>query len=274
MNTLSVAAATVIPEVDVVTVTPQLAAEWLQANRHNRALRKRAIADYARDMAAGKWLQNGEAIKFASDGTLLDGQHRLKAVIEAGIPVVFMVVTGLPLATQETMDAGRKRTTADALALRGEGNATVLAAILRRVWMWDQGDLKFAHNHMPTTAECAQLLKDRPEIHRSVEIAVRVHGSFRYLPQSATGTAHHLFSRISTEDAVWFFARLGDGANLPAGHPVLTLRNRVMADRADRRHVADYRYLAYLIRAWNAVREGRELARIIQAPDTAMPIPK
>jgi hypothetical protein len=273
MSTLSVPKNTIIPEVDIVTVTPELAEKWLRQNTHNRPLRKRAIADYSRDMAAGKWLQNGEALKFASDGTLLDGQHRLYAVVKAGVPVTMLIVTGLPPETQETMDAGRKRTTADAFGLRGEANATVLAAVLKRVWLWDQGDYKFGQSYIPTTAECASLLKERPEIHRSVEIAVRVHQTFRYLPQSVTGTAHHLLSRIDTGEAVWFFARVGDGAELPAGHPVLTLRTRIMTDKAENRSIPDFRYMAYLIRAWNAVRDGRSLGRIIQAADASMPLP-
>lgn len=273
MNTPIVLPVTV-PEVDVMTVTPELAAKWLKQNSHNRPIRKRAVVDYARDMAAGKWLQNGEAIKFAEDGTLLDGQHRLHAVVTAGVSVVMLVVSGLPRATQETMDAGRKRTVADALGLRGEANSTVLAAVLKRVWLWEQGDTKFGQNYTPTTAECAALLKERPEIHRSVEIAVRIHQTFRYLPQSVTGTAHHILSRIDMEEAVWFFARLGDGAELPAGHPILTLRTRVMTDRADRRTVPDFRHMAYIVRAWNAVRDGRELGRIQQAADAPMPLPK
>jgi hypothetical protein len=271
--TLSVPA-TDIPQVEIVAVTPELAAKWLKQNTHNRALRKRAISDYARDMAAGQWRLNGEAIKFATDGTLLDGQHRLHAVVEAAVAIPFMVVTGLAGETQETMDAGRKRTAADAFSLRGESHATVLAAVLKRIWMWNQGDYKFRNNSVPTTAECAALLNERPEIYRSVEIAVRTHQAFRYMPQSVVGTAHHVFSRIAVDEAVWFFARVGDGAELSSGHPILALRNRVMTDRAESRKAPDYQHMAYLVRAWNAVRSDRPLTRIQQAPDAPMPLPK
>ncbi|MFF4403772.1 hypothetical protein [Streptomyces sp. NPDC001404] len=258
----------------VTLVTPDMAREMLKLNTQNRKLRQRAVADYARDMADGNWLMNGEAIKFAIDGTLLDGQHRLHAVIEADTAVLMLIVTGLAPITQETMDAGRRRTTGDALSLRGETNSVVLASILRRVWMWDQGDYKFAQHRQPTIAECTVLLAERPEIRRSAEIAGRVHSLFRYLPQSVVGTTHHLFSRIDAGQTVWFFTRVGDGAELPVGHPILTLRTRAMTERADRRHVPDFRYMAYLIRTWNAVRDGRELGRIVQAADAPMPMPK
>ena len=262
------------PSIEILSVTPGLAKEWLRTNSHNRRLRKNDIFNYARDMAAGKWLMNGESIKFSATNQLLDGQHRLHAVVQSGVTVPMLVITGLPPETQATMDSGIKRTTADAFSLDGKSNAPALAAILKRIWLWDQGDYKFSANYKPTTAECAELLEQRPEIYRSVEIAVRIHQTFKYIPQSATGTAHHLFSRIAADEAVWFFARVGDGADLVAGHPVLTLRNRILSERDDRRSIKDWRYMAYLVRTWNAVRTGRSLSKIQQAPDAPMPMPK
>lgn len=261
-------------DVQLVTVTPGMAKDWLQRNTHNRSLRDRAVGDYARDMAAGQWRQNGETIKFAADGTLLDGQHRLKAITLANVPVPMLVVTGLDRDTQETMDAGRKRTTADAFALRGETHFTVLASVLKRVWLWDHGDYKFSGNQVPTTAECTALLREHPEIRRSAEIASRVHQTFKYMPQSIVGTAHVLFTRIDPSESAWFFTRLGDGAELALGHPILTLRTRAMSEAADRRTTPADRHMAYLVRTWNAVRDGRELTRIQQAPDAPMPMPK
>ncbi|MFD0347291.1 hypothetical protein ACFQ0M_17030 [Kitasatospora aburaviensis] len=139
--------------------------------------------------------------------------------------------------------------------------------------MWDQGDYGF-NGASPTTAEAAALLDQRPDLRRSAEIAVRTHSNFRCLPQSITGTAHHLFTRIDAGSTVWFFQRLADGAELPAGHPILTLRTRAVSEAADHRKTPPGRQMAYLVRTWNAVREGRSLARIIQDPDAPMPMPR
>lgn len=84
------------PTAVVIDVTPELARVWLRANTRNRNTRERAVTEYARDMVAGHWNLNGEAIKFAYDGSLLDGQHRLRAVIEADATVQMLVVVGLP----------------------------------------------------------------------------------------------------------------------------------------------------------------------------------
>lgn len=258
---------------EIVDVTPALAEKWLKQNTHNRTVREKAVLAYARDMEAGHWAENGEAIKFAADGTLLDGQHRLTAVTLAGVTVRMLVVTGLANAAQETMDAGAKRRTADAFGLRGETNAGVLSSVTKRVWMWDQGDYRF-NGPVPTTAECAALLERFPDLRRSADIAARTRQSFKCLPQSVTGTAHHLFTRIDGDATVWFFQRLADGAELASGHPILALRTRAVSEASDRRQTPADRQLAYLIRTWNAVREGRSLARILQDPDAPMPMPK
>lgn len=262
------------PTAVVVDVTPDIARAWLRNNTHNRKLRARAVQDYARDMAAGHWNLNGEAIKFAMDGTVLDGQHRLRAVIDADVTVQMLVVVGLDAGAQETMDTGRKRTTGDVMGLRGEHNANTLAAILRRVWAWNNGDYKFAGNYAATNRECAQLLAEHPELRRSAEIAVRTRNAFPHIPQSSLGVAHHLFSAVAVDEAAWFFQRIADGAELPVGHPILALRARVTSERLDSVRMPESRHMAYLIRTWNAMREGRSLDRLVHPPNSQMPMPK
>ena len=262
------------PTALVITITPHLATELLKRNTHNRGLRDRAVADYARDMASGNWVINGEAIKIAANGDVLDGQHRLHAITKAERAVDMFVVIGLDPETQETMDSGRKRSTSDVLALRAEENATTLAAILRRVWAWQQNDRRFKGRQTPTTAECSALLRAHPELRRSAEIANRTRSAFPHIPQSVLGTAHYLFNAIDPNECAWFFQRLGDGAELPAGHPILALRARVTSERLESARLSEDRFMAYLTRTWNAVRDGRDLARLVHKSGTDIPTPK
>jgi hypothetical protein len=261
--------------IDVVNVTPAMAATWLTQNHHNRNMNVRLVGDYARDMLADNWPLNGESVKFADDGTLLDGQHRLSAVVLADITVQMIVVTGLPVETQETMDAGRKRSTADILGIRGETHSLIVASVLKRVWIWQRGERKFLTNPRPTTAELTQLLATAPgEFRRAAEIADRTYRKFRFLPQSSVGTAYFVLNRIAPDDVPWFFESIATGAGLEVGNPVLTLRNRAMYDRGESKAVSDTRAMAYIVRAWNAVREGRTLDQIIQPADKPIPEPK
>lgn len=263
------------PRTDIIKVTPAIAKEWLTRNIHNRPMRASKVAEFARDIQAGDWAMNGETIKFDTEGTLLDGQHRLSAIVKADTPTDLLVVTGLAAATQHTMDAGTKRTASDAFKLSDEKHNTLLAAIVRRAWAWERGDHKLSLNVAPTITEAKTFLAENPSLRRSAEIASRVRTQFKYAPPSATGVAHFLFNRISSDDAAMFFARLGDGAELPAGHPILTLRKRILSDFEGSKRIHDHAQLATLIRAWNAMRAGQKPTHFKPiAADDRMPMPK
>jgi hypothetical protein len=252
-------------EAKIVTITPAIAREFLRRNTHNRPVREARVNAYARLMTGGLWHLNGEALKVAVDGTILDGQHRLRAVVKSGITIQTLVVTGLPMEAQETMDGGAKRTAGDVFNLRGEQNSAMLASVARKVWLWDSGDKRFSSKESPSSPELAALLGQHSGLRRSADIAVRTYQTFRYIPPSVVGAAHHLASRIAPDEATWFFQRLGDGAELALRHPVLTLRTKAMADKDAKREVTDGRHMAHVMRAWNAVRAGKTLA-VIQIP--------
>lgn len=258
------------PQYKVVDVSPELADKWLAQNTHNRRIRENAVFGYARDMESGNWAENGEAIKFAADGTLLDGQHRLSAIALSGVTLRLLVVTGLQSASQETMDDGRKRTVADALTLRKEPNAVQLAAISRRALMWTQGIYKNVGSRPPTNTECLQFFEAHPELRESTSVAVSLRKAVA-LPSSVVGLTHWVFSSIDAEDAAWFFERLGTGANLPQYHPVLTLRKKAREASEGPGRVPEDMLLAFTIKAWNAYRDGDEIRLLRFKPGGAMP---
>ncbi|HEY9368355.1 hypothetical protein [Streptomyces sp.] len=258
------------PQYKVMDVTPDLAEKWLDQNTHNRNLREKAVMAYARDMEAGNWAENGEAIKFGKDGTLLDGQHRLQAIALSGATIKMLVVTGLESRTQETMDDGRKRTLADALHLRGETNSVVLGALLRRALMWDMGQYRNTGAYTPTNTECLTFLEEHPECRESASVAVALRKPVA-LPASILGLTHWVFSRIDTEDADFFFERLGTGANLTQYHPILTLRKKSREVGEGPGRVPEDMLLAFVIKAWNAYRDGDEMRLLRFKPGGAQP---
>jgi hypothetical protein len=270
-STAAVKKALVAPDIrtELLDVTPAMADAWLKANIGNRRLSDRTVDLYARDMAAGRWLMNGEAIQLAVDGTLLNGQHRLAAIVKSGVTVKMLVIFNLPRATQETMDAGRKRTPVDFFVMRGESNTKALAAIARRVALWERGDRSF--RDVASFGEVSDLLKAHPEIRRSAEIAERVHRSFKPLSVSVLGTSHFLLHQVSPEDTPWFFGAIERGAGLDEGNPVLTLRERIRNDKDTGVQVNDVRAIGYVVRAWNAHREGRKLTRMQHAIGEPIP---
>lgn len=113
-------------------ITPEKASEYLNKNNHNRNLRKSLVAKYARDMAAGNWKVTHQGVAMNCDGTVLDGQHRLAAIIESGISVRMLVTSGIATDAQLVMDDHAKRNNADALSLlRSERVTTQDVAVVR-----------------------------------------------------------------------------------------------------------------------------------------------
>lgn len=102
---------------ELMTITPEIAKQMLLSNGSNRRLRAHRVSKYANDMRNGNWHLTGQTITFGSNGQLLDGQHRLAAVIEADVPVQFLVVTGAEVVP--TYDNGLPRSLADQLYLNG-----------------------------------------------------------------------------------------------------------------------------------------------------------
>jgi hypothetical protein len=79
--------------VKIEVITPEIAKEYLQKNTENyRYLNRNRVISYARDIELGKWEFNGESIKFNKSGILVDGQHRLAAIVKANVPVKMLVV--------------------------------------------------------------------------------------------------------------------------------------------------------------------------------------
>jgi hypothetical protein len=95
-------------------VTPKMAARWLAENNTlNRPMRSLWREYLARVITEGRWQVTHQGIAFNCDGTLLDGQHRLAAIVDAGKPVKMWVARGLPRPAMNGIDQGRNRTASD-----------------------------------------------------------------------------------------------------------------------------------------------------------------
>jgi hypothetical protein len=77
----------------IETITPERAAALLEKNHDGqRALSTTRVLAFAEDMRCGRWRLTHQGICLDVDGNLVDGQHRMWAIVEAGVPVR-MVVT-------------------------------------------------------------------------------------------------------------------------------------------------------------------------------------
>ncbi len=248
----------------IETITPELAQAWLEQNVHNRRLDRMKVSQYSAAMRQGDWRLNGESIKFDGAAGLLDGQHRLAAVAHSGVTLSAVVVRGLPRETQETVDRGKSRSIADVLQLRGEHNATTLAAALGWMHRFETGTMRSSAHAM--TVQDALRLLDRHPLLRSMGSYVEPIRKYRLLEISLSWALAYRFSCLDQEDAADFFRKLASGAGLPEDDPILRLRNALLIQNAGTgrvRRLQPWIISAMVIKAWNLYRDG-ETARIIK----------
>lgn len=260
--------------ITVETVTPEIAEQMLGKNTHNRNLKAANLNGLVADMKAGNWQFNGEPIKFAKDGTLIDGQHRLTAIVKAGIPQEMLIVRGLEMKSQHTMDAGSTRSTADALKLRGEKNYGILASGIKASILWERGVRKTlggngGGNHKVTTSQILDYLEAHPECREYARFAARYKARIE-LPSSTLFLLWKVFSEIDYVDAEVFFDRLASHLELQ-GSPIYALdRALTEANSGNVRRSSSWR-IAMTIKAWNKFRAGEQVRILRYSPGGAAP---
>lgn len=137
-------------ETKVMTVTPEMAALWLERNTNNRRVTRQRVMEYARAMLDGNWRLTHQGIAFDQDGVLIDGQHRLEAVIVAGIPVPMNVTRGVERHDGELLeiDVGRGRTYKNIVQMAGiesRLHTTMNGVVLEFM----RGKMNMARGHVP-----------------------------------------------------------------------------------------------------------------------------
>ena len=248
----------------VMVITPDMAKEWLTRNTRNRNLRWALIDALVRDITAGQWVLNGETIKIAVDGAVIDGQHRLSAIIKADTPVQSFVIQGLPPEVQDTVDTGAVRKLTDQLTLRGEKNSVLLGSVTRWALLWEQGyRSKIGGTTVRVThSEALTFLETRPELRDATAFASHARQSFPLIRASVYGMAWWLLTPISKERADEFLSKMVTGEDISAGHPAHTLRARFLSSSRLDERLTEFEQLALVVIAWNADRDARSIARV------------
>jgi hypothetical protein len=249
-------------------ITPDLAAAWLGDNHGNRNQRPRAIAAYTRDILNGEWLTTGESIKFDWNGRLIDGQHRLEAVIASKKSITSVVVHGLDPRVQRVLDTNAKRTAADALRFAG---VTVqpkdVASIARVAIAFESGKIRTALDQAKvdvTHAETIAWHDANPDVINAAALATRV---ARPIGATISGIGYAVLAleRIDGLAAVEFFTSMAEKRGLTGnGDPRKAMLDAFDSIRSHRRVPTAAESLAITFRAWNVWRADGTL-KIIRA---------
>lgn len=264
------------PTAAFVHVTPEIAARWLRQNTRNRTIRQHLVDRFTRDMQAGEWHLDGAPIRFAPDGTLLDGQHRLTAIVSTGITVPILVVRGIDPSAQAVMDTGAARTAADALSIDGRENASTLAATAALAIRAETDRLDTTgQKGIVSHSEILRWIDENPHAPAACEFARKYSRKTDATP-SLVAYTYLILSRIDAGDAARFWVDAAEKVGLSAGDPVIALTNRFAEARRNRQSLTKREALSAIYRAWNYRRAGKplHLVKIRSTSGGIIPIPE
>lgn len=257
-------------QITIETITPEIAASMLAKNRSNRNLNTKHVNFISAQITNGYFRLTGDTIKISKEGVLIDGQHRLTAIVHANIPVSCAVARDVEMEAFEVIDTGKVRGAADVVAISGYNYANSRAAIARHIITYDAGnDVKMAKGSKNGTADPDAVSNkkildfvEKTDLNPCIDFAKSANLKYGLLSLTEYATYYFLFSRKDAADANDFLSRLAKGTELLEGDPVLVLRRILERNLLSNAKITGRVKRYYIIRAWNAYRDKASITKI------------
>lgn len=254
-----------------------LATALLERNTHNRSVNRRLVERLTLTIERDEYIFNGQPIQVAEDGTLLDGQHRLLAVVASGKPIDTLIIWNAKMETQDTMDMGKARSVSDVLRLRGYANHHTVAAVGKRIALGTMQGLQAGAASLQkevSAGKIVSIVESLEEIDRYTVYARSV-AKASGLIISQVGFLMWWFDNIDRVDSDYFWERLRTGQSLDEGDPIYALRrygqltNHTGMGTFGRQVTMG----AMIVKAWNKFRQGEPVLRLTFRAGGANPEP-
>lgn len=241
-----------------VRVTPEMAMRLLEANKLNRPLATGHAERIASQILDGKWRFNGDTIKISEQGDVLDGQHRLWAIIESKTPVDTIIVYGIERDAFATIDTIRKpRSLGDTVALSGNARyRSSIGAALAWLVRWQRGCLETykAPKNRIENSDVESALAENPGIVRAVE---RAHGVRSVANPGLIGFLFYLVTNRDEALAERMMETLIDPAGVSVNDPFYRLRHYFISDHHKKKEAL--MSIAVAVKAINAASAGKKV---------------
>lgn len=245
-------------EMQRIVLTPEMATELLECNTINRPLSDSHVHRIARQINDGKWKFNGDTIKIAKTGDVLDGQHRLWAIIEAKKPVDTILVQGIEKDAFSTIDTLRKpRSGADVVALAGQLRyRSVISAALSWMMRWQHGVLQDYRNaaNKIENSDIEEMFRAHPGMVQAVERVRKVRSLVNH---PIIAFLYYLLANRNAELAERLISTLEDPAGVGVMDPFYKLRMFFTTDHHRRKEPLVI--IALAIKAINAAHKGEKI---------------
>jgi hypothetical protein len=261
-------------------IGPKLAQKYLDTMKTNRKIRKKLVERYVVAMLANQWKLTGEPIKFNDRGELIDGQHRLTAVVQSGKTIEVDVRRNLHPDVFMDLDTGGMRSPGDMLHVAGFNYTTNVASAIRQassILEVESGIIKPTSMSKKRIApsvllEWAQEHSD--ELLEAVKSTMTKDAKVVCGPPSLHAALYFLFAQYNRKAAREFYTTLieGLGFELDSHDPVYMLRKQLLAFKANKnvKRPAYYK-AALIIKAWNAFQQRDSIQQLKYTDGEAWP---
>ena len=241
-----------------ILVTPKMAKELLDLNICNRNLKDRTIDTYVTSMKNGLWVKDTyEPIKISESNVLLDGQHRLMAIVKSNCSVYLQIATGLKDDIFKVIDTGSKRNTGDIFTIENIPNANNLPAMI-------SGYCRFKKNIYGkgfTPLSNSTILDLYYERENFYQETIKKSCSWykqisRALSPAMIGSFYCLFYDKCPEMADSFMSKLCGGGDFKA---INLLRTNLVNDKMNNKKLTLENKNILIIKTWNYYRKNENI---------------
>jgi hypothetical protein len=243
----------------VTTITPEMAMALLEKNTKNRNPSKRQIAFLTNEIKEGRFVFNGESIIIAEDGTLLDGQHRLMAVVEANMPIKSVLIRDVPKEAQKTIDVGTCRSASDVMAMDGIKYSTAIAAGIRNI---ANGCDNKSRKRISTTEIMEMYEKEKELMDAMTEYTIHLYNTSSKVISASQAMAYMYLFSLEDRLAKKFIKEIFTGRQFGKSNAAILLRNRLVDDKLSRNRMIGSLKKELFQTAWKKYLEGEVLYRL------------
>jgi len=256
-------------------ITPALAVKLLRRNRPgaNRHLDPATVFYYAQQMVRGEWKPTGQPMIIDENGTLLDAQHRLYAILVSGKTIKSFVVAGVAAEPGifAYIDNSRPRSAATALQTAGFNGASVLISkaikIAQEVEHGVYNPTGATKLGRMSPADVLHLATSYPNAQKGARLAasadledvVKLIGNRR--KDVLAYLAMVIIDNHGEDCAEDFFDEVMDDRDRLEHDPILALRKLAEKDLKADKEMKRHHMLAAMIKVFNAWKSGTPLGR-------------
>ena len=239
----------------------------LKNNTKNRNLSKTTIITYVDQMVRGQWKLTSQTITFDKDGLLIDGQHRLAAVVKSKLSQTFLIARGGNHDDIfKTYDTGKKRSAGDVLSIENIKNANGISGTIKK-----QIKLTKLYSNidsgirMMTNKDVLDVYSEHPEQYQEIyKFSVKCIKKLKlYSPTKLSGIISYLtLTKKHDQNYVFeFFEALH--FNTPHESSVISLlRDKLINSMLSQSNLSEVIQVGLIKKAWNYYVSGKDVKLI------------